>query len=125
MNTNTSVNSEITTGTSRAITSETSSRMSRELEEVRIDLNVHVLEAINSAIEEKVLSTIQSPLNTHSANSIAKLDHRSDGPHQIEDCGKRRKTRVYFPKVNCTNTHKNNTRERSVDTYESDGGYDT
>ena len=61
--------------------------MSRKLEEVRTDLNAHVLDVINSVIEEKVLPTIQNALNTYSANSCAKLDLRSDGPHQCVNGG--------------------------------------
>ena len=50
LNTNTSVNSEITAETDWAISSEISSRMSRTLEEVNMDLDTHILETINLAI---------------------------------------------------------------------------
>ena len=110
MNTNTSVNSESTTAeTSRDINSEISSQMSWKLEEVRIDLNAHVLEAINSAIEEQVLSTIQNAVNTHSAKSNAKLDLRSYGPHQRENGGMSRKTQTDVPNTSSTKTIYNKT----------------
>ena len=50
LNTNLSENSEITVETSRAISSEISSQMSRKLEEMKSDLNSHILEVINSAV---------------------------------------------------------------------------
>ena len=62
LNTNTSLNSEITAETSRAIISEISSQMSKKFEEVSIDVNAQVLEAIISVIEEKALPTIQNAL---------------------------------------------------------------
>ena len=65
-NTNISVNNGFIAETSRAVNSEIASQLFRKLEEVRIDLKAHVVEAINSAIEEKVLPTIQNPLNVHS-----------------------------------------------------------
>ena len=59
LNTNASVNGEITAETSRAIISEISHRMSRKLEEVKNDLNTTILEGINSGVEEKALPTIK------------------------------------------------------------------
>ena len=50
-----SENSEITTETSRVFNSEIFSHISRKLEEVKLHLNTHILQEINSAIEEKVL----------------------------------------------------------------------
>ena len=51
LNTKLSENSEITAETSRMINSEISSQMSRKLEEMKSDLNSHISEVINSAIE--------------------------------------------------------------------------
>ena len=113
LNTNTIENSEITAETSRAINSEISSQISKNLDEVRMDQN-----AINSAIEEKVLPTIQNnTLDPNWANLSAKLDLRSDGlhlskigqmaqngdpqsdgPQQRQNSGMSRKTRVNFLK---------------------------
>ena len=126
LTTNTSVNSESVAETSRAIHSEISSQLPGKREEVRIDLNAHVLEAINSAIEEKLLPAILNALNTHSANSNAELDLRSDGPHQNTNDGMSRKTHEDFPKVDSIKSKNNNHHgESSVDSYESDDGYDT
>ena len=52
LNTDASENSENTAETSRAIKSENSSQMSRKLEEMKSDLNSHILDVINSALEE-------------------------------------------------------------------------
>ena len=49
LNTNLSENSEITVETSRMINSEISSQMSRKMEEMKSDLNSHILDVINSA----------------------------------------------------------------------------
>ena len=51
--------------------------MSRKLEEMRSDLNSHILSAIDSAIEEKVIPSISNVLESQSTH----LDLRSDGPH--------------------------------------------
>ena len=50
LNTNLSENREITAETSRKINSEISSQMSRKIEEMKSDLNSHILVVINSAI---------------------------------------------------------------------------
>ena len=60
LNTNLSEKSEITVETSRAINSEISSKMSRKLEEMKSDLNSHILEAINSAIERKYYRALKT-----------------------------------------------------------------
>ena len=57
LNADMSVNSEITAETSRAINSEISTQMSRRFEEIKSDLNSHILEVLNAAIEEKALPT--------------------------------------------------------------------
>ena len=69
-NTNTSEKSEITAETITAINSKFSSQMSKNLEEVRIDLKAYVLEVINHAIEEKVLSTIQNALKAPAPSEV-------------------------------------------------------
>ena len=79
-------------------------------------MHAHVLEAINSAIEEIMLPTIQNVLSTQNANSNAKLDLRSDEPHQSENGGMNRKTRVDFLKLkSAKNNHNFHLRESSVD----------
>ena len=81
LNTNLSENSEITVETSRAISSEISSQMSRKLEEMKSDLNSHIMEVINSAIDEKILPSIENVIVNHRECKNAKLDLRSDGRH--------------------------------------------
>ena len=130
-----------TAETSRAINSEISSR---KLEEVKMDLNAHAPESINSTIQEIVLPTIQNDIKSHNSNSREDLDLRSDGPHKskidrmAQKCDLRsdrlhlrkngelsRERRVDFPKVNSTKSNRNNRlRESSVDDYENDKGYD-
>ena len=81
LNTNLSENSEITVETSRAISSEISSQMSRKLEEMKSDLNSHIMDVINSAIDEKILPSIENVIVNHRECKNAKLDLRSDGRH--------------------------------------------
>ena len=59
LNTNESENNEITAGTCRAINWKISSQMSRKLEEFKSDLNSHRLEVVSSAIQEKILPSIE------------------------------------------------------------------
>ena len=121
------MNSEINAETNKAVCSEDCSQISRKLEEVKMDLNVRIREAINLAIEEKVLPTIQNALNLHKAASSEKLDLRSDGPHQskfgrtAKKCDPRSdrpqqsvnggvscKSRVDLPKVDSLKNNRNN-----------------
>ena len=55
-----SENSVNTAETKRMINSEISSQMSRKLEEIKSDLNSRIMELINSAIEGKILSSIEN-----------------------------------------------------------------
>ena len=81
LNTNESENSEITAETSRTIYSEVSSQMSRKFEEMKSDLNLHILDVINSALEEKVLPSITNAVEIKNSTKNTNLDLRSDGPH--------------------------------------------
>ena len=82
LNTNLSENSEITVETSRMINSEFSSQMSRKIEEMKSDLNSHILEVINSAIEEeKILPSIENVITSNREAKNTKWDLRSDGRH--------------------------------------------
>ena len=99
--------------------------MSRKLQVVRIYLNAHVLEAISAAVEEKILPTIQNALHVHGASSSAILALRSNGPYQSEKGGVIRKTPVDILKLNSVKgNHNNNPRGSSVNSYETDEGYD-
>ena len=81
LNTNPSENSEITVETKRLINSKISSQMSRKLEELKTDLNSHIFDVINSALEERVLPSIKSALETKNSAKNAILELRLHGPH--------------------------------------------
>ena len=81
LNTNLSDNSKITAETSRAINSEISSQMFRNLEEMKSDLNSHILNVFESAIEEKVIPSIRFALGSQNSAENTNLDLQSDGPH--------------------------------------------
>ena len=55
-----------------AISSEIFSQMSRKLEEMKFDLNSHILEVINSAIDEKILPSIENVI----ANNFERGDQK-------------------------------------------------
>ena len=63
------------------INSEISSQLSRKIEEMKSDLNSHILEVINSAIEEKILPSIENVVTSNRETKNAKWDLRSDGRH--------------------------------------------
>ena len=148
LNINTSENSENTVETSRAINSEISSQMSRKLEEMKSDPNSHILNAIDSAIEEKVIPSIRNALESQNSTENTNSDLRSDGPHpstfgqvrpqrdlrsvgpQQQIAGKASQdAKKDFPKlVTMSSNQINHQRENSVDSYRSDDdeeGYDT
>ena len=52
--------------------------MSRKLEEMRSDLNSHILNAIDSAIEEKVIPSVRNALGSQNWAENTSLDFRSD-----------------------------------------------
>ena len=64
----------------RVINSKISSQMSKKINEIRSDLNLQILDAINSAIQEKVLPSIENALKPVKTASNAKWDLQSDGP---------------------------------------------
>ena len=81
LNTNLSENSCLTVETSRAISSEISSQMSKKLEEIQANLKSQILDVINSAIEDKVLPSIKIAVKSQNSDKNTNLDLRSDGPH--------------------------------------------
>ena len=118
-----------------------------------MDLNAHVLGAVNSAIEEKVLQTFQKALKSPNAdgphkskidqraqkcnprsdeehqNKISmmsqKFDPQSDRPQLSEMAEKNRETLADFPKSYSSKSNRNyHSKESSVDSYESEDGYD-
>ena len=123
LNTGTSENAA---ETSRAINSEITSQMSRKFETIRIDLNSHIIEVHNSAIEEKVLPTIQNAIGAHDVDSNRKVDLRSDGPQQNPNGEMGCETLVDFFKLYSVSSNRvNRPRESSIDSQGSDEGYDT
>ena len=112
LNTNVSENSEITAETRRAINSETSSQMSRKLEEMKSDLKSHIFDVIISGIEEKVIPSIKNAMGRkNSAIYIyTNLDLRSDGPHPSNFSKMRAQSnfRSNGPKIYLTQYHEVN-----------------
>ena len=70
LNTNLSENSCLTVETSRAISSEISSQMSKKLEEKQANLNSQILDIINSAIEDKVLPSIKIAVKSQNSTKM-------------------------------------------------------
>ena len=70
LNTNVSENSRITVEISRAIISEIFSQMSRNFEEMKSTLNSHILDAINSPIEDKVIPSIKNAVGRQNSAKI-------------------------------------------------------
>ena len=75
MNTNVSENSGITVETSRAISSEISSQLSKKFEEMQTNLNSQTLDVIN------VLPSIKNAVKSQNSAKITSLDLRSDRSH--------------------------------------------
>ena len=120
--------------------------MSRKLEGMKSDLNTHMLNAIDSAIEKKVILSIRNGLGGQTLAENTNMDLRSDGPHPStfsQVCPQRdlrskgphqqiavkvaQDTKKDFPRLvarssNQTNQH----RENAVDSNQSDDddGYD-
>ena len=78
LNTNLSENKDITVETSRMINSEILSLMSRKSVEMKSDLNSHILEVLNTAIEEKILPSIENALACNREVRDAKWDLQPD-----------------------------------------------
>ena len=55
--------------------------MSRKFEEIKSDLNSHIVEILHAAIEEKVLPTIRGDVGASEGAKSTKLDLQSDGRH--------------------------------------------
>ena len=147
MNTNFSENSGLTVETSRAISSEISSQMSKKLEEIQANLNSQILDVINSAIEDKVLPSIKIAVKSQNSAKNANLDLRSDGlhpsnssqAHTQKDLQSERlhsinvshmaeNTQNEFPRLTTAESNRINRRsENSGDSNQSDDdyGYDT
>ena len=126
------------------LTPEIFSQMSRKLEGVKSDLNSHILEVINSAIEGKVIPRIRSVLGDQNAARNVNLDLRSDEPppstssssrpqwdlgsngrHQENASETVQNTEKDFPRlVAMSNNHPNHHGENHEDPNQSDGDDD-
>ena len=82
LNTNISEKGGLTVETSRAISSEISSQMSKRLEEMQSSLNSQILEVINTAIETRVLPSIKNVVGRQNSAENTNLDLRSNRLHQ-------------------------------------------
>ena len=65
LNTNFRENSELSTETARMINNEITAQITRKLDEIRSDLTSQLLEALITAVAEKVRPTIQNTLGMH------------------------------------------------------------
>ena len=113
---------------------------------MKSDLNSHILEVINSAIEEKILPSIENVITSNRETKNTNWDLRSDerhpdrktqmtqnsdleshGRHKTKFCPKVRDSRENFPKLIATSSNQSNhRRENLVDFEQRDvDGYDT
>ena len=82
LNNNPSENSCLTIETSRAISSEISSQMSRKFQEKQTNLNSQILDVINTAIDTSVLPSFKNAVRGQNSGENINLDLRSNGLHQ-------------------------------------------
>ena len=81
LNTNSRENSDITVETTRMISEKLSSQMSRKLDEIKNSLNFQIQDAINNAITEKVLPSIQNTLEKQGRLGLTVVDRGSNELH--------------------------------------------
>ena len=79
LKTNTRENSEITIETTRMINEKISNQMSRKLNEIKNSLSFKIQDAINSAIAEKTLPSIQNTLEIQGRGNYTTADRGSIG----------------------------------------------
>ena len=147
MNTNLSENSCLTVETSKAISSEISSQMSKKFEELQSSSNSQILDVLNTAIDTRVLPSIKNAVRRQNSAKNTSLDLRSDGLHQDNAAQENsqkdlRSDRLHPKNVNKTAQDAQNEfprlisiksnqtthcRENSIDSQQSDDefGYDT
>ena len=82
----------MTAGTARMINSELASQTSRKLNEKKLHLKSQILQAIDSAIAEKVLAELQNSLGMLEKGLNGKMDLRSTALHRNHEVGTKRKT---------------------------------
>ena len=79
LNTKSRENSETTIETIRIIGDEIASQVTRKFNDIRSSLHLQIQEAINTAITEKVLPSIENSLVAHGRANFTMEDHRSSG----------------------------------------------
>ena len=79
LNNNPSEISCLTIETSRAISSDISSQMSRKFQEMQTSLNSQILDIIKTAIDTRVLPSIKNAVKRQNSAKNTNLDLRSDG----------------------------------------------
>ena len=120
--------------------------MSMKIEEMKSDLNSYILEVINSAIEEKILPSIENVITSNREAKTTKWDLRSNGRHpdrntqmtqnsDLESHGRHKNKFCQhvqdpgenFPKLIATSSNQNNHRREILVDFEQsdDDGYDT
>ena len=82
LNNNPSENSCLTIETSRVISSEISSQMSRKFQEMQTSLSSQILDVINTAIDTRVLPSNKNAVRRQNSAKNTSLDLRSDGLHE-------------------------------------------
>ena len=80
-NTNSRENSEITVEATRMINEEISNQVSRKLNETKTSMNYQIQDAINNAITEKVLPSIQNTLERQGRAGLTIVDRGSNKLH--------------------------------------------
>ena len=143
LNNNPSEISCLTIETSRAISSEISSQMSRKSQEMQTSLNSQILDIINTAIDTRELPSIKNAVKRQNSAKNTNLDLRSDGLQEDTAAPENsqkdlRSNRLHpeninklyqdarnkFPRlISIKNTQTNHRRENSVDSQVSDDDY--
>ena len=143
LNNNPSENSCLTIETSRAISSEILSQMSRKFQEMQTSLNSQILDVINTAIDTRVLTSIKNVVKRQNSAKNTNLDLRSDGLQEDTAAPENsqkdlRSNRMHPEKINklcqdaqnefpklilIKNNQTHHRREDSVDSQESDDEY--
>ena len=67
--------------TSRAISSEISTQMSKKFEEMQTNLNFQILDVFNASIEPKVLPSNKNAVKSQNSAKITNLDLQAGRPH--------------------------------------------
>ena len=125
MNTNITGNGEITIKSTGLISSEVTDQMTRKLDELKRTSNSQILETINSALNKKVLSSVQNTLERPGLRSRKNADLGSSRLNRNTGVKKRNKARENCPKSEAaTSYHFQHSKESSVNYVGTDIDYD-